>query len=257
MVAPLYIGCAGWSLRESDKAYFSGAGSHLERYASELSAVEVNSSFYRSHRATTWARWAGSTPDDFRFSVKLPRTITHERRLLDAAPLVETFLSEVTSLGKKLGPVLIQLPPSFGFEASLVDRFLQQLRDQHTGPLVCEPRHPTWFTGEAAAMLVAHRVALAAVDPPPQGAPELWPGGFADVTYFRLHGSPKMYYSDYSDDRIASLAEQLKLLRDSASELWCIFDNTAEGHAIPNALTLRNIARTADIHVRRSITSRH
>src|SRR5690349_10182868 len=106
------IGCAGWAIPKQHAVLFPSSGSQLERYAQRFNAVEINSSFYRPHLPATYARWAASTADDFSFAVKMPKVITHMRRLAGAAEPLERFLDEVGSLGAKLGPLLLQLPPS-------------------------------------------------------------------------------------------------------------------------------------------------
>src|SRR5262245_60578113 len=108
---PVYVGVAGWSIPKPHAAAFPKTGSHLERYARRFNAVEINSSFYRPHRPATYARWAASVPPDFQFAVKVPREITHRRRLVDVADLLDQFLDECSELGEKLGPLLVQLPP--------------------------------------------------------------------------------------------------------------------------------------------------
>src|SRR5688572_19432683 len=110
------IGCAGWSIPREHAAEFPVEGTHLQRYAQRFPAVEINSSFYRPHRPETYARWAASTPDGFRFAVKVPREITHTRRLREVDEPLERFLAEAGALGEKLGPLLVQLPPSLQFE---------------------------------------------------------------------------------------------------------------------------------------------
>src|ERR671910_1309915 len=144
--SPARIGTAGWSIPKEHAAPFPATGSHLERYAKVLNAVEINSSFYRPHRTTTYERWAASVPESFRFAVKVPKAITHELRLKDADDLLDRFLSEVSGLGPKLGPLLVQLPPSLRFEDGVADIFLSELRSHVKGPIVCEPRHASWFT---------------------------------------------------------------------------------------------------------------
>ncbi|MCF5397969.1 DUF72 domain-containing protein, partial [Pseudomonas syringae] len=96
---PVYIGCAGWSLAREYWPDFPEQGSHLQRYASRFNAVEINSSFYRPHRAQTYARWAQAVPAGFRFSVKMPKLITHEHRLRECETVLTTFLSQCTALG--------------------------------------------------------------------------------------------------------------------------------------------------------------
>ncbi len=123
-VPEVRVGTAGGSIPKSHAGAFKAQGKHLERYASRLNAVEINSSFYRPHRKATYERWAASVPDEFRLTVKVPRAITHERRLRDAGDLLERFLSEVSGLGDKLEPLLVQLPPSLHGEPGVSDAFL-------------------------------------------------------------------------------------------------------------------------------------
>src|SRR5690606_14493667 len=125
---PVYVGCAGWGLSSKVAAHFPVEGSHLERYAQVFPSVEINSSFYREHQAKTYARWAASVPDAFRFSVKAPRTITHERRLRDVDDLLLRFVDQLASLGEKLGCLLVQLPPSLRLDVLEAACFFALLR---------------------------------------------------------------------------------------------------------------------------------
>lgn len=234
--AAIFLGTAGWTIPTDAKAAFAPAGTHLERYGAVFHGVEINSSFHRSHRNATYERWAASVPDHFRFSVKVPKEITHRRRLKDSEPVLELFLSEVSGLGHKLGPLLVQLPPSFAFEPSTVERFLAELRDRVAGPITFEPRHPSWFAPEPDDLLAAFRIARIAADPPPV-ASALQPGGWRGVRYFRLHGSPRIYHSAYGDETLRSVVDALLSGEGETSECWCIFDNTASGAAMLNALT--------------------
>ena len=152
-LAKIYIGVAGWTIPAPVADRFEAGGSHLERYASRFNAVEINSSFYRPHRRSTYERWAASVPDRFRFAVKLPKTITHEHRLCDCSDLLERCAGEVIGLGEKRGPILVQLPPSLGFESAAAQRFLTDARHILCGAIVCEPRHVSWFSEEAGAIL--------------------------------------------------------------------------------------------------------
>lgn len=190
-VSSLFIGCAGWSLPREQQALFPTDGTHLQRFASRFPAVEINSSFYRPHRTATYARWAGDVPPDFRFAVKLPKTITHVAKLVETTALLETFLAEVGGLGTKLGVLLVQLPPSLRFDQRRVSRFFTDLRERHAGAVVCEPRHLTWFAPEADGLLRQMRVARCAADPAPVPAAALPGGCETERVYYRLHGSPK------------------------------------------------------------------
>lgn len=235
--APLYLGCAGWSLNRAVKPRFPAQGSHLERYASVFSAVEINSSFYRPHRRSTYRRWAASVPDAFRFSVKLPRTITHDHRLVAAVPLLDAFLAEVSGLGDRLGVLLAQLPPTLAFDAAQVEAFLRACRSRHFGALCIEPRHRSWFATAAHEVLRKHGAGRVAADPALTEAAGV-PGGDPSLCYLRLHGSPRRYYSRYDPQQLRAVAAQLDHCMRASAATWCIFDNTAEGHAIPDALAL-------------------
>lgn len=187
--ATIRIGTAGWSVPSAVADRFPDSGSHLARYAQRLSAVEINSSFYRPHQAKTYARWADTVPGGFRFSVKLPKTITHELRLVGTDALRDRFLDEVAALGAKLGPLLIQLPPSLAFDPAVARGFFEGLRQAFDGRLVCEPRHASWFTDSADALLDGLQVARVAADPAlTLRAAE--PGGWPGLSYRRLHGAP-------------------------------------------------------------------
>jgi uncharacterized protein YecE (DUF72 family) len=231
------IGTAGWSLAGRHAGHFPSAGSALERYAGRFNGVEINSSFYRPHRPETWRRWSDSIPADFRFAVKLPRAISHERRLVDCRAQTDTFLDEVQALGTKLAVLLLQLPPKFAFDRKLVRAFFEPLAARAPARLACEPRHPSWFEGEADRLLTALGVARVAADPAvtPQAA---LPGGWRGLAYWRLHGSPTMYRSSYEEHRLDSYAGLIRAELRQGREAWCMFDNTLSAFATVNALDL-------------------
>lgn len=228
------IGTAGWSIPAAVADRFPGEGKHLERYARVLSCAEINSSFHRPHRRSTYERWAASVPDDFRFSCKVPKTITHVAKLVDCDALLEQFLEESSGLGAKRSVLLVQLPPSLRFDANVATRFFTLLRDRCDDSIVCEPRHATWFEPKADAMLRTLGIARVAADPPPVEGAEL-PGGSRRLRYYRWHGSPRRYYSSYDRTALLQLRETLRTPKSNA---WCIFDNTTTGAAAENALEL-------------------
>ncbi|NUT85545.1 DUF72 domain-containing protein [Pseudomonas corrugata] len=236
-----HLGCAGWSLPREQWPAFPEEGTHLQRYSARFPAVEINSSFYRPHRPATYAKWADSVAPDFRFSVKVPKQITHERRLRDCNGLVDEFLGQCSQLGEKLGCLLIQLPPSLAFDAGAAESFFKALRDRYQGHAVLEPRHPSWLAEHVTALLHAEHIGRVAADPSPLPGCDQ-PGGWPGVRYYRLHGSPRIYYSRYEDIWLEQLARQLK--REPDTPTWCIFDNTASGAAIPDALRLEALMRT-------------
>ena len=228
------VGTAGWSIPQAVADRFPAEGTGLERYAAVFDAVEINSSFYRPHRRATYERWAASVSANFRFAVKLPKTITHERRLADCDDLLAAFAEGVSGLGDKSGPILVQLPPSLIFDAARADAFFPALAEVLPGAIACEPRHASWFTADADALLDGHRVARVAADPAkvPEAAE---PGGWPGLTYRRFHGSPRIYYSPYGPERVAEHAASAKTV---SGEVWTIYDNTASGAATEDALCL-------------------
>ena len=239
----ILLGCAGWAIPRAEKAAFPQQGSHLERYAGVFNAVEINSSFYRPHRADSYARWAGSVPEDFRFSVKLPRTITHELALRDGAGLVAQFAKEVGGLGDKLGCVLVQLPPKLGFEPAVAASFFACLRAMFDCMIACEARHPEWFS-DAATALLEHHVVTRVIADPAKGQP----GDHVPTTsalYARLHGAPRIYYSSYSPEYLAQLGEDMQVHAAHGRSVWVMFDNTASGAAVTNALAIRKARETS------------
>jgi uncharacterized protein YecE (DUF72 family) len=234
---PLRVGTAGWSVPSRYVAEVPPGGSHLERYARHLNAVEIDSSFYRPHQRKTYERWAQSTPSSFRFAVKMPKAVTHEQRLADCGALLDRFVAEVTGLGDRLGVLLLQLPPTLALERRVAGGFFRNLRKRIDVPVACEPRHASWFTPGVNDWLAERCIARVAADPATaQSAGE--PGGWDGLAYYRWHGSPRIYYSDYDGDALASLSQRLEVKCKQGVPTWCILDNTASGAALGNALAL-------------------
>jgi uncharacterized protein YecE (DUF72 family) len=246
------VGCAGWSILTRHARWFPAEGSHLQRYAAVFDAVEVNSSFYRPHRAETWAAWGAAVPKHFRFAVKMPRAMSHDARLeVGVAPL-RAFLEPVSALGARLGPLLLQLPGSLPYDAGVALRFLDRLRKLHAGPVVVEPRHASWFAAPVASALRERGIARVAADPfrIPRAAV---PGAAHAFEYARLHGSPRMYYDAYSPAALARLVRRALKPLTGVRERWIVFDNTAHGHALVDALVAqRAIATLSGPGARRS-----
>ena len=237
-VRRVHVGCATWAIgAANDHLLPHVPGGNLARYATRLTAAEVNSSFHRRHRHATWGRWARSVGPSFRFAVKLPKTISHERRLIDVDADLDAFAGEVGMLGDKLAVILIQLPPSFAFDGDVFGSFHQRLSDRISAMSVVEPRHPSWFEQSVDAFLADRRVGRVAADPAVVPV-AVDPGGWPELRYFRLHGSPIKYRSSYDAAFLDDLAGRMR------PGDWCIFDNTASGAALPNAVEL--LTRLAD-----------
>ena len=232
----IVIGTAGWSISKSVRDRFPSEGSALSRYAAVLDGVEINSSFYKTHRPDTWRRWADSVPDHFRFSVKTPRAITHDVRLAGAEAAFDAFMQDAGLLGQKLGPLLLQLPPNMVFVPEVAKTFLTHLRSVFDGGVVIEPRHPSWASEEVTLLLTEHRISRVVADPAPIDSPGTSPG---EIYYLRLHGAPKIYYTAYKPEALARFAADLTA--SDSPQKWCVFDNTASGAALPNALAMRDL----------------
>jgi len=212
-----------------------------------MNCAEINSSFHRPHAAAVYEKWASSTADSFRFSVKVPRTITHDAQLKACRPLLDRFLAEIAGLGTRLGPLLVQLPPSLEFNVRQARTFFALLRRRHEGAVVCEPRHESWFSPSAQRLLMDFRIGRVAADPS-RYVPAKHPGGWSSADsahgpiYYRLHGAPRKYWSRYPPARIESWAAQILEWSMKGYEAWCIFDNTASGAALENAVEMLRCA---------------
>ena len=231
----IFIGTAGWSIPRHIAGSFPSDGSALERYAARFEAAEINSSFHRPHRISTWERWRDSVPSGFRFSVKVPKQITHMRRLVDCGDELDEFIAQAATLGEKLAVLLVQLPPSLAFEPSVAADFFTKLAARSDAGIACEPRHASWFSDESASLLERLRVGRVAADPALSEAAAR-PGGWRGLSYWRLHGSPVIYRSSYAD-RVDDYAQRLKG-DDAVGDRWCIFDNTASSAGAGDALAM-------------------
>lgn len=234
------IGCAGWSIASQHQALFGAGDSMLARYATRFDVVEVNTSFYRAHRKDTYRRWAAAVPAHFRFSIKLPREISHERGLRGCSAALDRVLGEVEELDDKLGGFLLQLPPSLALDGRSASAFFRAFCRRSDVPLACEPRHPSWFSPQADALFARLGISRAAADPVrvPKAAR---PDSAAHWPYWRWHGSPRMYYSEYPAQALRDLKAAVIGAGPAPLRPWVVFDNTAHGFAIPNALAFQRL----------------
>lgn len=232
----LYIGTAGWTIPKTVREAFPAGDSALSRYAERFSCTEINSSFYRPHRRSTYERWAGAVPGAFRFSLKVPKAITHERKLAECSDLLEAFIGDTSALGEKLGAYLVQLAPSHAYDTAAA-AFFDRMRKLTQIAIACEPRHPSWWSEEAQRTLRKQRITIAGADPArfDDARLSIPYGGFA---YYRWHGSPRTYYSSYDQSALQTFA---RTAAQHGCEVWCIFDNTASGAAAANALAFGQI----------------
>lgn len=233
--AQLHIGTAGWTIPKELKERFSPDGSHLERYSQLLTAVEINSSFYRPHQAKTYKRWAEETAAHLKFSVKMTKVFTHEKKLAIEPEELEAWLEPVKELGGKLGAILVQIPPKLEYDRETASEFFKMLREQTDTMIAFEPRHLSWTNKDALKLLDFYDVTKVEADPERCPSPPVK----SRARYLRLHGSPQIYKSNYEDDALETLAAEIKP-RD-----WVIFDNTTFGYATANALDLQALCSSS------------
>lgn len=239
----LYIGTAGWPLPPQSRAKFPMDGSNLHKYSRIFNAVEITSAFYRHHKPETYARWAATVPDDFRFAVKLWREFTQEKRLRETGLAMDETLAGVTALGEKLGVLLLQLPPSLEFDRAVARRFFKGLQQRFHGKVAVEPRHTSWVDDTALGLLEDLGLSKVLADPERCQTPKAWRTRVETIRYIRLHGSPVTYRSEYPRSFLARVAESIRKPVCPASETWCMFDNTALGHGTENAYFLKGLLK--------------
>lgn len=247
---PLAIGTAGWALRSEWRELFPEPGTHLQRYARKLNAVEINSSFYRDHQPKTYARWTQETPPGFRFAVKLAKRFTHVQALAFEDGDLRACLEGYNQLGEKFGALLVQLPPKLAYHREAATRFFERVREHVSAPVVLEPRHATWAEASVFEALAPFGVSPVLADPG-LDLRRFLPAAGNKCVYLRLHGFPEIYKSDYDNEFLEFTAHELQQYAEGAFQQnaergldpWCIFDNTTYGYATINALTLTDLVQ--------------
>jgi uncharacterized protein YecE (DUF72 family) len=240
MIERLHIGTSGWSYKHwSGPFYPEGVkpAKYLEYYVTEFDCVELNASFYRTPSVKTVEGWARRTPVSFRFCIKMSQFITHRKKLVDTAEPLGRFLAVFDPLRERLGPFLVQLPPSLQFDTSVAESFLQLLAShRNTGEFALEARHDSWFTPESLSLLRHYGIASVIAD---SG------GRFAEAdaltsptVYLRFHGRGGLYSSPYSTDELTSFACKIKIWLAEGRQVWAFFNNDIDGHAVHNAREL-------------------
>lgn len=233
----LRIGTAGWSIPKEFRKYFPDEESQLASYSQIFNCVEINSTFSKIHKGTTFEKWALITPDHFEFSLKLHRSFTHESDLKPKLTELKNNLLLMGELGTKWKVLLLQFPGKQDFNEKKMGRFYENIRKYFDGSIVLEPRNLSWLSQESKALMKEYKISKVVADPercPHDSKNILSTGG---ITYVRLHGNPVIYKSSYNKNFIRNLHQELSTYKKT----WCIFDNTALGKATGNALALRSM----------------
>jgi len=233
----VFIGTSGWVYDHWKKVFYPKdcpKARWLEFYVKYYSTVELNASFYRLPKPQTFESWRKRTPDSFLWAVKANRYITHIKRLRDIEKPLERFYSSVTLLKEKLGPILFQLPPNLSFDETVLSNFCQHLKGDHL--CTFEVRHPSWAQERATQILSDNNIALCISDT--AGRYPYIEEDTASFIYIRLHGSRKLYVSEYTEEELQTYARKI---RDWSKDTYLYFDNDYAGYAIKNAKRLKEI----------------
>lgn len=206
----------------------------LDFYAGRLRSVEIDGTFYRLPQPETLLAWKRGVPRDFVFAVKASRFITHMKKLKDPDATAHPFLERVRLLGRKLGPVLFQLPPRWGYDEARLAAFLAGLSGRFR--YTFEFRDASWHNPRCYALLERYGAACAVFDLERQLSPVVVT---ADFAYVRLHGPDGAYRGRYDDTTLAHWAETLARWSGAGLDAYCYFDNDELGYAVSDAIRLR------------------
>jgi len=233
----LRIGTSGWNYGDWQGRFYPPdlpSRQYLGWYAKHFRTVEVNYSFYHLPRPSTYENWAAQVPDEFVFAVKASRLITHIRRLEQAHEEWRRFLDNAAVLGGKLGPILLQFPPSFKANTDALGAFLSATPKPFE--LAFEFRHASWFGPEVLEMLRKHHAALVIADS--ERYPQAPAVPTASFTYLRFHGPAELFASNYSDEQLRAWSNRIRTWLSEGVSVHAYFNNDFHGHALANAQTL-------------------
>ena len=238
MISSTYIGTSGWNYEHWRDIFYPATfakSKWLAFYAQNFNTIEVNATFYRLPKPETFENWRQTTPHGFLWAVKANRYITHIRRLKDAGEPLERFFSAARALKEKLGPVLFQLPPSLAFDQDTFQDFCSNVRI-YKHRCVFEVRHKSWLEENVLARLEESGIAFCISDT--AGRHPYSEAVTADFVYIRLHGSRKLYASNYTEEELQVWGEKIRRWN---RETYVYFDNDFGGYAPKNAARLKEI----------------
>lgn len=238
----LFVGTSGWQYDSWRKRFYPEElvkTRWLEHYAARFRVVEINNTFYRLPNPHTFAEWARRTPADFVFVPKVSRYLTHVKRLREPEEPVRRFLDHAAPLGTKLGPVLVQLPPTLTADVGHLDATLRLFPS--TVRVAVEFRHPSWFSDEVRLVLESHSAALCLADRHSQSLSPLW--RTADWVYLRLHEGRASPHPCYGQEALAGWAGRLLKNWGSTADAYVFFNNDGAGCAVRDAIRFAAAAR--------------
>ncbi len=242
MKVKYYIGTCGWSYYSFKNFLYpseSKPKEWLTIYSQYFNTVEINVTFYKTPTARTFKKWYEETPKDFIFSVKAPKIITHLKKLKEVEDDLKTFLQTISPLKEKAKILLFQLPPSFKYNKDLFENFFKILPSDYYN--IIEIRNISFHNEEFIELLKKYKVCLCFSDCAGK-YPSWYEVQTSDYLYIRMHGSKKLYVSNYEEEELQELAKKIKSFRVKSAFIY--FDNTSKGYAVPNALRLKEILKT-------------
>ena len=242
----LFIGTSGWSYPHWKEVFYPEyikPARYLEFYLTRFNCVELNSCFYHIPRETTVEGWMQRTPGSFKFSLKLSRFITHQKRLVDCQEPLKRFFDVFERMRERLGPVLIQIPPGLSCDIPLLADFLSLLEVEYKHyRFSIEIRHRSWITDQFFELLAHHGIAFVIADSNNR-FPD-YEAVTSDTVYLRLHGPESLYASEYNDSSLHRYAEKIIKWLRTDHEVWVFFNNDFNGYAVKNALMLNELVHS-------------
>jgi uncharacterized protein YecE (DUF72 family) len=235
-----WIGCSGFSYYHWKEKFYPKSVPQkmwLEYYCQFFNTVELNVTFYRMPALNVFKSWKERSPDDFKYTVKAPRLITHYDRFNNSKESALLFYDRVINgLEEKLGTVLFQLHPQMEFSEELLEKIISTLDPAFKN--VIEFRHSSWWNQEVYNTLKKEKISFCGISYPRLPDEVICTN---EILYYRLHGVPRLYRSDYSNEKLQMVFNEIK--SSGAKEAFIYFNNDAEGHAINNALELNEIVK--------------
>jgi len=252
---PLHVGTSGWQYSSWRGVFYPPQLAQkrwLEHYAGAFATVENNSAFYRLPARETFQSWRSRIPADFVMAVKASRFLTHVRRLREPHDPVRRLLDAATGLDGRLGPILLQLPPTLTADAQLLAESLKQF--PRPARVAVEPRHESWWMEETREVLGAAGAALCWVDTGGRPQTPLW--RTADWGYLRLHQGRAKPWPRYGRQALTSWIRRLGDTWPDQADVFVYFNNDPGGAAVRDAATLGSIARRSGRTVSRTWNGR-
>lgn len=239
----VFIGTSGWSYEHWKGNFYPDdlpSSDMLSSYMQLFDTVEINNSFYRLPTEHALEQWLKTVPEDFVFSIKASRFITHMKKLREPSATLPPFMERMRLLEPKLGPILFQLPSRWHLNLERLTVFLQSLDRQYRYTIEC--RDPGWFDDRVYAALAEHQVAWCIYDLNRKLSPlEVT----TDFVYIRLHGPDEPYCGCYGDHALSEWAERISNWQAHGKQVYCYFDNDEAGYAPRNALALKRLLQPA------------